>query len=90
VSRGMFGIVDFTTPVDERDATAMEAFLDRDTGCGEKTAVARGTHYFLAMKRPAGKVPWRQLEIAGNREAGTACIINGEIHNCPELRDELG
>ncbi len=90
MSRGMFGIVDFTTPVDERDATAMEAFLDRNTGREEKTAVACGTHYFLAMKRPAGEVPRRQREIAGNRETGTACIINGEIHNCPELWDELG
>lgn len=90
MSRGIFGIVDFSSPVDDRDAAAMGAFLHRDTGRGESISIGSGAHYFLAMKRPAAEVPEQQRQVAEERKSGTLCVINGEIHNCPELRNELG
>jgi asparagine synthase (glutamine-hydrolysing) len=89
MSRGIFGILDFSAAVEESDAAAMAAFLGRDSGDGERIAVVRGTHYFLAMKRSAGDAPWRQRDIAENSELDAVCLINGEIHNCAELRDDL-
>lgn len=88
MSRGIFGIVDFDNPVEDHEAAAVGSFLSRD--CVGTLSLLRGVNYLFGMMRSAADVPWQQREIADSPELGAVCLMNGEIHNCPELQKELG
>ncbi len=89
MSQGLFGILDFSGPIEEREAESVAAFLGRDGVAGDVSLV-RGSHYLFGMKRSSCDNSWRQRQIADNPELGAVCLMNGEIHNCDELLGELG
>ncbi len=92
MSRGIFGIIDVNGCLEnvEELAVSMESFLGRDDGGGGRLEVIRNRHYLLGMKRPGSEREWGRNRIVNDTELGAACLINGEIHNCPELMDEFG
>ena len=92
MSRGIFGIIDVNGCLEnvEELTVSMESFLGRDDGCGGRLEVIRNRHYLLGMKRPGLEREWHRNRIVDDTGLGAACLINGEIHNCPELMDEFG
>ena len=85
MSQGIFGVVDFSNAMPDREAlcAAMSSYL-KTSGSGELSFVS-GPGHILGMQRAPVDTPIRQTSIGQDIEAGRAALIHGEINNYDEL-----
>ena len=90
MSQGIFGLIDFSSRIDNPNdlAEKMGAFLRKDGSQKREVSYAWDNHYFLGMKRTCNGSGYQQPQIAKNKELEALCIIHGEIHNYQNLLKE--